>query len=193
MDIMNCKECFVEIPHKNKFCSRSCAAKFNNSKRVRTVQSRMKTSGKLIKHGRFCRFSELVPADTIKLKEERMLTSSFKQPLGGMNYCRYEEKVHPLLEMIYGPLRKEVVNGIAIDFANDTVIIEFTIDVTAGISSIIKRFLRVNDHRKKIAYVPIKRGFGVKRLKKLTDLGVTVLDSCQYKDITDVYKFTKYL
>jgi hypothetical protein len=151
------------------FCSRSCAAKFNNKLRVRTEESKLKTAKALITHGRSSRFAELRPV-------------KIHVPNGGMNYCRYEEKLVPLMAAEYGEVRKEMINGIAIDFANDSFLIEFTFDHTAGISSIIKRFSKIDDHRQKIAYVPFITGFGRKRLGKLIKLNIKVLDSMQFHE-----------
>lgn len=46
---MECKNCGKEISSTKKFCNNSCAATFNNKNRVRTTESKAKTSASLLK------------------------------------------------------------------------------------------------------------------------------------------------
>jgi hypothetical protein len=179
-----CQKCEKEILNKqNKFCSRSCAATFNNKLRSpRTRDSRIKTAKSLIKSGNFSAFPELRPNIIVQKISKH----------GGLNFCRYEEKIKPELEKIYGELFRENINGIAIDFSNTQFLIEFTVDHTAGVSKIINRFSNINDNRVKIAYVPFKIGLGRKRLSKLKELNVEVFDSLVFDQIINKYKQSKF-
>ena len=185
INIKYCKNCNKILKDwQKKFCSSSCAATTSNSKRKHTLETKRKISSSLGGKG--------------IAKEERVCSRCGKIGIDGDNFCmkcsptskatieaarkswyKYEKKLLPYLEKTYGKLNKEIINNIAFDFCNSNIIIEFTFDYGRGTSELIKRFKKINDNRKKVAFVPSK-WVGIKRREKLNLLGIEIESSDPY-------------
>ena len=185
---MNCLNC-NENTINPKFCSKSCAASYNNKRRKHTIETKRKISTTLGGKGisreeKFCSVcgKQGIEGDKYCEKCYRKLPPSESTiQAGRLAWRDYELILLPHLEALYGPLIKEIINNNAFDYCNSTYIIEFTFDYGRGTSDIIKRFEKIsNDERKKIAFIPDKY-IGQKRKAKFNELGIELEISTPFK------------
>jgi len=180
---MRCLNCNKNgIKKGNKFCSKSCAATYNNKRRKHTIETKRKISSSLGGEGiaREERVCSLCGKKGISGKE---LCSDCFTPrltpeainISRLSFQSYEEEVGNKLSKIYGSLKKEIINNTAFDFCNDKYIIDFTFDYGKGTSDAIRRFEKLGnkDSRIKILYIPSKN-VGQKRRDRVLKLGVSI-------------------
>ncbi len=176
---------------ENKFCSSSCSAIFNNKTRKHTIKTRQKISKSLggtgsITGTRKCNDCDNKTPTNRKYCNDclRLRKIDYGKNIidnASLAFSHYEESLSKILEVEYGPLRKEKINKVYPDFCNDKYIIDFTFDATKGTSDLINRFKEIkDDERIKIAFIP-NLNVGVDRRNKLLNLNVKIEDSSKYK------------
>ena len=115
-------------------------------------------------------------------KVESSIASAIK--VSGLTYRKDELPILENLQRHYAQeFKKEHIGNRFFDFASPSLLIEHTSDGGKGIAKVIDRFSEVRlDSRKKVAFVDTKM-LGLKRFKKLDDLGVEVHD---YREVYDI-------
>lgn len=185
---MNCLKCGKETTNP-KFCSKSCAASYNNKRRNYTLETKRKISKSLggkgiAREDRICKV-----CGKVGIVGEQYCSNCLVRPKPNPEQTRnlsflnigYEKELSLILSKEFGSLHKERISGSFFDFCNDNVMIEFTFDSSHGTKDLIERFHKVvNDTRRKIAYIP-NHGISDIRKKKITDLGVEIRYSSIYR------------
>lgn len=178
-----CPNCNNPIKSKeNQYCSSRCAALITTPGRKHTLETKIKISKSLGGDGLKDKKCLKCGVDTIngRLYCDSCLpiilgeNSSWEKACLSFSY--YEKDLSLVLEQFYGKLNKEKINGIFPDFCNEKYIIDFTFDSTKGTNDLIKRFRKIKDSRKKIAYIPNKNVSETRR-NRLIIMGVEIKNS----------------
>ena len=173
----------IKSKYGKKFCSKTCSIIYRNTNHKHTEETKKKISISLGGSGKksFCIICGVQISNGATVCPKHNESIKLAQNASALSFTRYEKVLVFELEKIYGPLKKEKVEGMYFDFCNDEYLIEFTFDWGRGTSQIIKRFESLkNDKRKRIAYVP-ETNVGETRRYKLHSVNVKIESSTQYE------------
>jgi len=185
INIRLCPQCNEPIKAKeNTYCSSRCYALQSVPGRKHTIETKRKISKSLngkgiaseektcLKCGVNTISGRLYCDDCLPI----ILGENSNWEKANLSFSYYENELSLVLEQFYGKLNKEKINGIFPDFCNEEYIIDFTFDSTKGTNDLIKRFEKIKDSRKKIAYIP-NNNVSKARKEKLIRMGIEIKNS----------------